>query len=108
MAKIIAPNKSYTGMSASVAFCNGVGETEDKHLIEWFKEHNYQIIEDAKKSDQQEKSLDEMTVEELVAYAEEKGIDIGKATSQSGIIEKIKDAIPDANSNASGIANEPK
>lgn len=93
MAKIIAPNKSYTGVSASVAFCNGVGETEDKHLIGWFKEHKYQIIEDAKDPDQQEKTLDEMTVEELVAYAEEKGIDIGKATSQTGIIEKIKTVV---------------
>ena len=31
-----------------------------------------------------------MSVEELVSYAEENNIDIGKATSQSGIIEKIK------------------
>lgn len=93
--KIIAPNKSYTGVSASVAFSKGVGETEDEHLVEWFKEHGYDVIEEDTQIQTGEKSLDEMTVEELVAYAEEKGIDIGKATSQSGIIEKIKAATQD-------------
>lgn len=35
-------------------------------------------------------SLEDMTVEELRAYAQENGIDLGKSTSQSGILEKIK------------------
>lgn len=39
-----------------------------------------------------EKQLSEMDVEELKDYAEEKGINIGKATSQSGILEKILEA----------------
>ena len=43
MAKIKAPNKEYTGISASVVFTNGVGETENPHLIEWFKEHGYEV-----------------------------------------------------------------
>lgn len=43
--KIFSPVKTYTGMSASVPFCNGVGETEDPHLIEWFKEHGYEVEE---------------------------------------------------------------
>lgn len=90
MAKVIALNKSYTGISASVAFSQGIGETEDKNLIVWFKEHGYQVIEEDTKAKGTEKTLDNMTVEELVAYAEEKGIDIGEATTQSGIIEKIK------------------
>lgn len=46
MAQIIAPNKDYTGESASVAFVKGVGETSDAYLIEWFKEHGYAVIED--------------------------------------------------------------
>lgn len=37
------------------------------------------------------KSLDEMTIDELKNYAEENGIDIGKATSHNGILEKIKE-----------------
>lgn len=35
-------------------------------------------------------ALEDMTVEELRAYAQKKGIDLGKSTSQSGILEKIK------------------
>lgn len=46
MAQIIAPNKDYTGESASVTFVRGVGETSDAYLIEWFKEHGYTVIED--------------------------------------------------------------
>ena len=90
MAKIIAPNKQYTGISASVYFCNGIGETDSKDLINWFKEPGYSVVEeDIEKKD---KSIDEMSVEELISYADEHNIDIGKATSQSGIIEKIKAA----------------
>lgn len=37
------------------------------------------------------KNLEEMTIEELKDYAKEKEIDIGKATSLSGILEKIKE-----------------
>lgn len=47
MAQIIAPNKDYTGESASVTFVKGVGETSDAYLIEWFKEHGYTIIDEA-------------------------------------------------------------
>ncbi len=47
MAKILAPNKEYTGVSASVPFCNGVGETDNSTLISWFKEHGY-VVEEPK------------------------------------------------------------
>lgn len=45
MAKIIAPNKQYTGVSASVAFAQGVGQTENPKLIQWFKDHGYTVEE---------------------------------------------------------------
>lgn len=41
--KIFSPVKTYTGMSASVPFCNGIGETDKPHLIKWFKEHGYEV-----------------------------------------------------------------
>lgn len=90
MARIIAPNKEYTGISASVFFYKGEGETEKPELIEWFKRHGYEVIKENKNPT--DKSIDEMSVEELIEYANEKNIDIGKATSQNGIIEKIKAA----------------
>lgn len=52
MAKIYAPNKQYTGISASVMFVNGVGETSDPHLIKWFRERGYKVVEDAQEEEQ--------------------------------------------------------
>lgn len=49
--KIKSPNKDYTGVSASVPFCNGVGETEDPYLIQWFKDHGYEVEETPKKAE---------------------------------------------------------
>lgn len=43
MSKILAPNKDYSGISASVPFINGVGYTDDEDLISWFKEHGYEV-----------------------------------------------------------------
>ena len=45
--KVFAPNKQYTGTSASVPFLNGVGETEDTRLLNWFKNHGYELEEEA-------------------------------------------------------------
>ena len=45
-------------------------------------------------NEQVKESADEnnLSVEELKAYAEEKGIDIGQSTSQKGILKKIQEA----------------
>jgi hypothetical protein len=45
MAKISAPNKQYSGISAGVTFINGVGETANPLLIAWFKEKGYKVEE---------------------------------------------------------------
>lgn len=39
--KIYAPVKDANGVYASVRFVNGVGETDNPRLIEWFKNHGY-------------------------------------------------------------------
>lgn len=93
MAKIYAPNKQYSGISASVAFAKGVGETDNPHLIDWFKDHGYTVEEDENKEPPKEpSSLAEMDIEQLKAYAQEHGIDIGQSTSANGILKKITDA----------------
>lgn len=69
--KIYAPVKSTNGIRASVLFINGVGETDDPHLIQWFKTNGYKVEEVVEKSVEQrdfyiEKLLeecDEMTTE---------------------------------------------
>lgn len=101
--KILAPNKSYTGVSASVSFCNGVGYTENKRLVEWFIDHGYKVIDQDEvkqlevsvSNDSKDKHVDQlegMTAEELMLYAEEVGVDLGKATTKEGILKKLKDA----------------
>lgn len=92
MAKIVCPNEQYSGISASVAFTNGIGETDDLHLIDWFKSNGYEVEEPEESKEPGKTGFEEMTVEELQAYAEEKGIDLGKSTSQEGILKKILEA----------------
>lgn len=46
MAKIHTVVKGYTGVRASVPFVNGTGETDDPHLIEWFRNHGYEVMEE--------------------------------------------------------------
>jgi hypothetical protein len=58
--KIFSPVKDYTGVSASVPFCNGVGETDDPYLIGWFKEHGYEVEEKTETDEQ----LDVLATEE--------------------------------------------
>lgn len=48
MAKVYAPLKDYNGISASVTFVNGVGETDNENLLEWFEEHNYTVEREEK------------------------------------------------------------
>lgn len=43
--KVYSPNKDYTGVSASVPFCNGAGETDDPYLLDWFRKHGYTVEE---------------------------------------------------------------
>lgn len=50
MAVIYAPNEKYTGVSATVPFAAGKGETEDPALIAWFKAHGYRV-KDAEKQE---------------------------------------------------------
>lgn len=47
MVRILAPNTAFSGTSASVTFVNGVGETDNPHLIEWFRNHGFTVDEPA-------------------------------------------------------------
>jgi hypothetical protein len=100
MAKIYAPNKQYNGISASVAFARGVGETENPTLLTWFKEHGYEVEEPQEEMKQDPPNdppkvpgkFDEMDVDQLKVYAAEHNIEIGNSTSVNGILKKITDA----------------
>lgn len=78
--KIYAPVKDASGVYASVRFINGVGETDDPRLIEWFETHGY-TIENTQENTQDlrdnlviEPQNDEIELEndevEMMGYAE--------------------------------------
>lgn len=48
MARIVAPNKEYAGVSAGVSFYRGEAHTDDAYLIEWFRTHGYEVEEPAR------------------------------------------------------------
>lgn len=45
--KIYTKVKGATGTWASVRFTDGVGETDNPHLIEWFRTHGYKLENDS-------------------------------------------------------------
>ena len=47
--KVHAKNKEYCGVSAGVPFVNGVGETDNQHLLNWFASHGYEVEKPEKK-----------------------------------------------------------
>ena len=53
--RIYAPNENYTGSSAGVTFVNGVGETDNPYLIDWFKERGYRVEEEDIDSEEKSK-----------------------------------------------------
>ena len=59
--KIYAPVKDTNGVYASVRFVNGVGETNNLGLIEWFRKNGYRV----EKSEKQEAPVEkpELTTE---------------------------------------------
>ncbi|APC80571.1 TPA: Rho termination factor N-terminal domain-containing protein [Clostridium botulinum] len=69
--KILTPNEEYTGISAGVSFVNGEGYTEDKWLLDWFKNKGYEVI----KEDTEEEVLEDLTVKDLKDLAKNKGIE---------------------------------
>lgn len=73
--KIYAPVKDFNGVHASVRFVNGVGETDNPHLINWFKSHGYELEETDLVIEEQNDEIETVvTVEEdvLMGYADKK------------------------------------
>lgn len=112
MAKIMCPNKEYTGVSASVSFCNGKGETEDPRLIKWFEDRGYTVVNNEKVAEEaviDEEAKEEVTAEETATEKEmytkkalegmaaldidelaaKEGIDISNCKNKNEKIEKI-------------------
>ncbi len=75
--KIYAPVKDANGVWASVRFVNGVGETDNPRLIEWFVKHGYTLEHDfVEKCEEIPQSVFELCEEpeedEMMGYNERK------------------------------------
>ncbi|MGF9913732.1 hypothetical protein ABEX47_03355 [Paenibacillus ehimensis] len=92
MAKIYAPNTQYTGLSASVMFINGVGETSDPNLLEWFRDHGYIVEEETTEEPAAfgPTPFEDMTLAELKEYAEKNQIDLKGLTKKDDILAAIQ------------------
>ena len=79
--KIYAPVKDACGTWASVRFVDGVGETDDPSLIEWFRRNGYKLEENViAKRQRVERAVSDSTNEtpnEIVGEA------IGRVTDES-------------------------
>ena len=72
--KIYAPVKEANGVYASVRFVNGVGETDNPRLIEWFKSHGYTLESDLSEKEPviTEIRIDDLDEDEMMGYSEKK------------------------------------
>ena len=63
--KIYAPVKDANGVWATVRFVNGVGETDNPRLIEWFKNHGYTVVDEATPTVEPVEPIEVNVVEEV-------------------------------------------
>ena len=97
MAIIKTKIPGFNGIRANVMFRNGVGETEDKHLIEWFKSRGYivetseTIVAPTVEVSDAAVDLEAMSVEELKEHAKAigKGRGIGVLKTKEQLIKHI-------------------
>lgn len=68
-------------------FVKGVFETNDEAVAEKLKGMGYEVTGEA-----DAKSIDDMKVDELKAYAAENNIDLGEATKKADILKIIQEA----------------
>ncbi len=87
MAIIKAPNKEYTGFSASVFFVNGEGQTDNSNLIEWFREKGYTVLDKGEQVENQ--NYNNLTVDELKGKLDELGIEYNSKDKKDDLIRLL-------------------
>jgi hypothetical protein len=90
LAIIKAPNEKYNGVSASLTFVNGKAETDEPWLIQWFKEHGYEVIEEEK--EQSGVDLEKLTKGQIKAKLDELNIEYDSNDNKDVLLEKLKAA----------------
>ena len=70
--KIFAPVKDFNGWRNNVRFVNGVGETDNQSVIEWFKNHGYGLSGEVQPSLPPMEKCEEV-IEKLLENCDEPG-----------------------------------
>ncbi|WP_432703368.1 Rho termination factor N-terminal domain-containing protein [Lysinibacillus sphaericus] len=84
MAKVYAPNKAYNGITATVRFLQGEGETDNPKLLKWFEKKGYRVVK--------EQSLiltDEKKIDESVQVSDENAVEQKNNTSSTNEYENM-------------------
>ena len=74
-----------------IKFVDGEAETNDEAVAKKLQDMGYAVDGEAETNDEAE-PISKMTVEELKAYADEHGIDLGEATKKKDILATIQEA----------------
>ena len=100
--KIYAPNKNANGVYASVRFVDGIGETDDPVLIEWFRARGYTLagnytttpikkpVEEVKVEEKKELCFEDMTPSELREWMMANGFSVGSTRSKAKLLDILK------------------
>ena len=86
MAKVYSPNKKYNGETATVSFRDGVGETNNKYLIEYLKSKGYTVEETKEEIDKELENLKNEASKLGIKY----NANIGKEKLEERIEEQKK------------------
>ena len=90
MAKVYAPLQDYNGISASVTFVNGVGETDNENLLEWFEEKGYTVEREEKpKRGKKTKGATEETSEGATEETSEETSEGATEETTEGVAEEV-------------------
>lgn len=100
MAIIKTKVPTFNGYRASVLFKNGVGQTNDTRLIEWFRTHGYTVEDvvdvkpkDEKVDDEPVNDIEHMNFTELKKVAKTRGVAIGNIKDKEKLIAKLKEVM---------------
>lgn len=93
---IIKTKIPFDGYRANLLFVKGVAETDNEHLIEWFKSHGYTVDEKLNKEKYEElKRFEKMSVEKIREYLKEHGLGVkmGSLKNKTKLLEMVKEVI---------------